>query len=50
MELSEDIEQTLLEFRSALPSLRETLLASPPSGSRMAAEYFDLIQKLSVDA
>lgn len=50
MELSEDMEHTLLKFHSALPSLRETLLASPPSGSRMAAEYFDLIQKLSVDA
>lgn len=50
MELSENLENTLLEFRVAQPVLREKLLAAPPSGSRMASEYFALIQKLTVDA
>ena len=50
MELSGDIEKTLMEFHSALPSLRKKLLAAPPSGSRMAAEYFELIQRFSADA
>jgi hypothetical protein len=49
IEISEDLEKTLLEFQEALPSLRAQLLASPTSGSRMASEYLDLIQKLTVD-
>lgn len=49
IEISEDLEKTLLEFQDALPSLRAQLIASPPSGSRMASEYLDLIQKLTVD-
>ena len=49
IEISEDLEKTLPEFQEALPSLRAQLLASPPSGSRMASEYLDLIQKLTVD-
>ena len=50
MQISDNLEKTLIEFHAALPSLREKLLASPPSGSRMAAEYFELIQKLAADA
>lgn len=50
MELSDDLEGTLLEFEASLPRLRSSLMASPPSGSRMAAEYFELIQKLAADA
>ena len=49
MEISENLEKTLQEFQSALPVLRGKLLDAPPSGSRMASEYFDLIQKLAVD-
>jgi glycosyltransferase involved in cell wall biosynthesis len=47
MELSDDLAETLPAFLSALPTLRARLLTAPPSGSRMAAEYFELIQKLS---
>lgn len=47
MEISGDLKKTLTEFSSSLPFLRERLLASPPSGSRMAAEYFALIQMLA---
>jgi glycosyltransferase involved in cell wall biosynthesis len=50
IEISEDLEKTLQEIQEALPSLRAQLLASPPSGSRMAAEYFELIQKLAATA
>jgi len=50
MEISDDLEKTLMEFHAALPSLRERLISSPPSGSRMAAEYFELIQKLAATA
>jgi len=50
MEISEDLEKTLLEFSLALPSLRAKLLNSPPSGSRMAAEYVELLQKLMAEA
>lgn len=50
MELSDGLERTLLEFEAKLPILRSALLASPPSGSRMASEYFELIQKLAADA
>jgi len=50
IEISEDLEKTLQEFKEALPSLRAQLLASPPSGSRMAAEYFELLQKLAATA
>jgi glycosyltransferase involved in cell wall biosynthesis len=50
MEISENLEKTLMEFHSALPDLRKRLLGAPPSGSRMASEYFELIQKLTVDA
>jgi hypothetical protein len=49
MEISENLERTLIEFQGALPSLRTQLLATPPSGSRMASEYYDLIQKLTTD-
>lgn len=49
MEISENLEKTLQEFQSSLPVLRRKLLDAPPSGSRMASEYFDLIQKLAVD-
>lgn len=50
MELSDNLGESLRDFHAALPSLRERLLASPPSGSRMAAEYFALIQMLASDA
>jgi glycosyltransferase involved in cell wall biosynthesis len=50
VEISGDLGTALMEFSSALPSLRERLLASPPSGSRMAAEYFALIQMLASDS
>jgi glycosyltransferase involved in cell wall biosynthesis len=50
MEISDDLGKTLMDFHAALPSLREKLLSSPPSGSRMAAEYFELIQKLAATA
>ena len=50
MQISDDLEKTLMEFRATLPLLRERLLASPPSGSRMAAEYFELIQMLAASA
>jgi hypothetical protein len=49
VEISEDLEKTLKEFSSSLPVLRERLLALPPSGGRMAAEYFALIQMLTSD-
>ena len=50
MEITDDLERTLMNFHAALPSLRERLISSPPSGSRMAAEYFELIQKLAATA
>jgi len=50
MEINDDLEKSLLGFKSAVPRLRATLLSSPPSGSRMASEYFALIQKLASDA
>lgn len=50
MEISEDLEKTLIEFQVALTLLRAQLLASPPSGSRMVLDYFEQIQKLTVDA
>ena len=46
MEISENLKETLLNFSQNLPELRGQLLSSPPSGTRMAAEYFELIQGL----
>jgi len=50
MQIGDNLEATLREFDSRLGGLKKVLMASPPSGSRMANEYLQLVQKLIVDA
>jgi len=50
MEISGDLEATLAEFAVRLPDLRRRLIAGPPSGSKMSAEYLQLVQRLILDA
>ena len=50
MEISGDLESTLAEFALRLPEFRKRLLTDPPSGSKMSAEYFHLVQRLLLDA
>ena len=50
MQISDDLEATLQEFALRLPEFKKALLESPPSGTRMCAEYFNLVQKLIVHA
>ena len=50
MEISDDLEAALAEFAGRLPDFRKRLLADPPSGSKMAAEYLHLVQRLILDA
>ena len=49
MEIQEDLETTLTAFAKKLPELRSQLLANPPSGSKMALEYQQLIQKIILE-
>ena len=46
MEIQDDWEITLPFFAQQLPELRDKLLSNPPSGSKMAFEYHQLIQKM----
>lgn len=46
MEIQDDLERTLNFFAQQLPELRTKLLADPPSGNKMAEEYFRLVQAL----
>lgn len=46
VEIGDDLEATIREFDRRLPRFKRVLLASPPSGTRMCAEYFNLVQKL----
>ncbi|HLB33031.1 MAG: hypothetical protein A3F67_09745 [Verrucomicrobia bacterium RIFCSPHIGHO2_12_FULL_41_10] len=48
MEIQENLETTLTTFAEKLPDLRQKLLADPPSGSKMAMEYQQLLQRLIV--
>lgn len=48
MEIGDDLGATLDSFSERLPELRAKLLADPPSGSRMALEYLQLLQKMIV--
>ena len=50
MELSDDLEATLAEFSIRLPELRQRLLSALPSGTKMSAAYFDLLQRLVLHA
>jgi glycosyltransferase involved in cell wall biosynthesis len=50
MQIGEDLELTLREFDRCLPDYKNALLKSPPSGTRMCAEYFNLVQQLIVHA
>lgn len=50
MEIGDDLVATLAEFSARLPEFKGALLADPPSGSRMAAEYGRRLQELIVDA
>lgn len=50
LELSEDLESTLADFSNRLPDFRRKLLADPPSGSKMSASYFHLLQRLVLHA
>jgi hypothetical protein len=50
MQISDDLEATLQEFTLRLPEFKKALLELPPSGTRMCAEYFNLVQKLIVHA
>lgn len=46
MEIQEDLEKTLELFAQNLISFRKQLLTAPPSGSKMAAEYLQLLQRI----
>ncbi len=46
MEIGNDLSETLQCFAEQLPELRAKLLAYPPSGSRMALEYLQLLQRM----
>jgi hypothetical protein len=46
MEIQDDWEITLSSFAQQLSELRNKLLSDPPSGSKMAFEYHQLIQKM----
>ena len=46
MEIGNDIAQTLECLAQQLPLLRAKLLADPPSGSKMALEYLQLLQRI----
>lgn len=50
LEIGDDLASSVREFSNRLSEFKAALLASPPSGTRMCACYFDLIQKLVVDA
>ena len=50
LEIGDDLERSLREFGRDLDGFRERLLANPPSGSRMANEYRELLQRLIVNA
>lgn len=49
MEIQNDLEATLEDFTKKLPELRAKLLSNPPSGSKMAFEYHQLIQKMILE-
>ncbi len=46
MEIGNDLGETLQCFTEQLPELRAKLLADPPSGSKMALEYLQLLQRM----
>lgn len=46
MEIGDDIPKTLELFAQQLPELRAQLLSDPPSGSKMALEYLQLLQRM----
>ncbi|MFZ4115589.1 MAG: hypothetical protein ACOYK6_02555 [Chthoniobacterales bacterium] len=48
MQIQDDLGATLAQFAEQLPLLRSKLLNDPPSGSKMAFEYHQLIQKMIV--
>ena len=50
LELSDHLEATLEEFSLRLPEFRARLLGDPPSGSKMSAAYFHLLQRLVLHA
>lgn len=50
LEIGDDLDGTLREFARRLPEFKRALLADPPSGARMAAEYAGRLQELIVDA
>lgn len=49
IELQENLETTFNNVVQQLPELRSKLLADPPSGSKMALEYHQLIQKMILE-
>ncbi len=48
MEIKNDLYETLHHFSKQLPTLRATLLADPPSGSKMSLEYLHLLQRMII--
>ena len=48
IEIGDDLGETLRCFSEQLPQLRAKLLADPPSGSKMALEYLQLLQRMIV--
>ncbi len=48
MEIGNDLGDTLNCFSEQLPHLRAKLLVDPPSGSKMALEYLQLLQRMMV--
>ena len=49
MEIQDDLSATLAQFAEQLPRLRAKLLADPPSGSKMAFKYHQLIQQMILE-
>jgi glycosyltransferase involved in cell wall biosynthesis len=48
MQMEENLETTLSRFAQQLPMLRAKLLTDPPSGSKMAFQYHELLQRIIV--
>ena len=48
MEIGDNLGETLSCFSEQLPELRAKLLADPPSGSKMALEYLQLVQRMII--
>lgn len=46
LEIQDDLGKTLALFKKQYAALRANLLAAPPSGTKMASEYFQLAQEL----